>query len=148
MKRDIENHVTGISKFVDDYPTLEGTLEGYVFYSEKAHAKILNIDYSEALKSEGVFAILTSKDIPGQNQIGGIIQDEKLFADDKVEFIGEPIALIVAESKESAKKAAKKTTIEYGTTTGERNRKEIASVTKAFITFFLKSFFMISETAT
>ena len=113
MKRDIENHVTGISKFIDDFPALEGTLEGYVFYSEKAHAKILNFDYSIALKCEGVVDIRSSRKLPENNQIGGIIQDEKLFADDEVEFIGEPIALIVAESNMLAKKAAKKIIIEY-----------------------------------
>ncbi len=113
MKRDIENHVTGRSNFVDDFPTMEGTLEGYVFYSEKAHATILSIDYSNALKCVGIIDILTVKDIPGQNQIGGIIQDEKLFADDVVEFIGEPIALIVAESKDFAKKAAAKIVVQF-----------------------------------
>jgi len=97
MKRDIENHVKGVSKFVDDFLTLDGTLEGYVFCSEKAHAKILNFDYSKALKCKGVVDILSVKDIPGQNQIGGIIQDEKLFPVNEVEFIGEPIGFIVAE---------------------------------------------------
>lgn len=113
MKRDIENHVTGISKFVDDFPILEGTLEAYLFYSEKAHAKILNMNYSSALKSEGVVGIFSADDIPGENQIGGIIKDEKLFAEDEVEFIGEPIALVIADTKENAKNASKKIVIEY-----------------------------------
>ncbi|NOX65043.1 MAG: molybdopterin-dependent oxidoreductase [Chlorobi bacterium] len=113
MKRDIENHVTGISKFVDDFPTLDGTLEAYLFYSEKAHAEILNIDYASALKSEGVADILTANDIPGENQIGGIIKDEMLFAEHEVEFIGEPIALVIADTKENAKKASNKIVVEY-----------------------------------
>ncbi len=113
MKRDIENHVTGISKFVDDFPIVEGTLEAYLFYSEKAHAKILDINYSDALKSKGVVAIFTADDIPGENQIGGIIKDEKLFAEDEVEFIGEPIALVVADSKENAKKASEKINVQF-----------------------------------
>ncbi|VAX15154.1 Xanthine dehydrogenase, molybdenum binding subunit [hydrothermal vent metagenome] len=113
MKRDIENHVTGISKFVDDFPTLEGTLEAYLFYSEKAHARILNIDFASAFKSEGVVAVFTADDIPGDNQIGGIIKDEKLFAEDEVEFIGEPIALVIADTKENAKRASEKILVEY-----------------------------------
>ncbi|MEN8194113.1 MAG: molybdopterin cofactor-binding domain-containing protein, partial [Bacteroidota bacterium] len=113
MNRDIENHVTGKSKFVDDFPILDGTLEAFVISSEKAHAKILNIDYCEVSSSEGVVDVISATDIPGENQIGGIIKDETLFAESVVEYIGEPIALVIAESKELAKKAASKIKIEY-----------------------------------
>ena len=60
--------------------------------------KIESIDYSKALKLPGVVDILTFKDIPGENQIGGIIPDEELFASTEVHFQGQPIALIIAES--------------------------------------------------
>lgn len=113
MKRDIENHVTGLSKYVDDFPKLDGTLYAYVLSSEKAHAKIINIDFSEVLKSEGVVDLISSSSISGINQIGGIIKDETLFAENEVEFIGEPIALILAKDKELAKQASKKIRINY-----------------------------------
>ena len=101
-------HVRGESLFVDDLLTPEGTLFGYVFYSPIAHGRILKIDFKKALQSAGVKAILTSKDIPGENQIGGIVLDENLFAEDTVHFIGHPIALIVAESFLQAHDAVKK----------------------------------------
>lgn len=101
-------HVRGESQFVDDVLTPNGLLHGYVFYSSIAHGKILNIDLSAALHSEGVKAIFTAKDIPGENQIGGIVQDENLFADDDVHFIGHPIAFVVAETQLQAKKSSKK----------------------------------------
>jgi xanthine dehydrogenase large subunit len=100
-------HVKGQSKFVDDLPVPEGTLFGYVFYSPVAHANILKIDYNEALKSKGVSAIISAKDIPGENQIGGIIPDEELFAGTSVHYVGEPIALIVADNLLNARVASK-----------------------------------------
>ena len=71
---------------------------GVVYASPIAHGKIENIDYSKALAFPGVIKILTYKDIPGENQIGGIFPDEELFAENEVHFQGQPIALILAES--------------------------------------------------
>ena len=105
---DSTRHVRGESLFVDDIVSLQGTLCGYVFYSPIAHGKILNIDFEEALCVQGVKGIISAKDIPGENQIGGIVQDEDLFAEDTVHFIGHPIALVIAESFLQAHDAAKK----------------------------------------
>lgn len=106
-------HVRGESQFVDDFIPFEKILYGYVFYSSIAHGLIKCLDFTEALNVPGVKYIFTYKDIPGQNQVGGIIQDEELFAENKVEFVGQPIALIVAENFLIAKKASKKIKIEY-----------------------------------
>ena len=95
---DSKGHVTGTSLYVDDLPTIEGTLYGVVFDSPLAHGLIEEIDYSKAAAYPGVARIITWKDIPGENQIGGIIPDEPLFAEDEVHFQGMPIALILAES--------------------------------------------------
>ncbi|MEW6196365.1 MAG: molybdopterin cofactor-binding domain-containing protein [Bacteroidota bacterium] len=105
-------HVKGESKFVDDILTPEGTLYGYVFYSPIAHGKIKEIDFSEALQVPGVLTIISASDIPGENQIGNVILDEELFASKEVHYIGQPIALVVAESKIQAHKGAK--TIKIG----------------------------------
>jgi xanthine dehydrogenase large subunit len=104
---DSVQHVKGQSKFIDDLPVPEGTLFGYVFYSPAAHAKILKIDYNDAQKSKGVSAIISAKDIPGENQIGGIILDEELFAESSVHYVGEPIALIIADNLLNARAASK-----------------------------------------
>lgn len=103
---DIIKHVKGESVFLDDFPAPEGTLFAAVFPSPIAHGKIKSLNFTEALSFEGVVAIFTSEDIPGVNQIGNIIADETLLAKDTVEYIGEPIAIIVAENKNIAKKAA------------------------------------------
>lgn len=98
-------HVRGESLYVDDINTRQGTFHAVVFDSPKAHGKIKHIDYSKAETLEGVIRIFTYKDIPGQNEIGGIIADEPLFAENEVHFCGMPIALIVAESEFIARQA-------------------------------------------
>ena len=110
---DIEKHVRGESQFIDDLIIPDGTLYAAVFDSTIAHGKILNINVDEAKSISGIRAILGAKDIPGINQVGGIIPDETLFAEDKVQFVGEPIGIVVADSIEIAKKAVKKIKIDY-----------------------------------
>ena len=105
---DSVGHVRGESLFVDDIVSPQGTLYGYVFYSPIAHGKILSLDFEEALHVKGVKGIISAKDIPGENQIGGIVQDEDLFAEETVHFIGHPIALVIAENFLQAHDAAKK----------------------------------------
>ena len=81
---DVIRHVKGESKFIDDLLTPEGTLYASVYYSEVAHGDLLSVDISEAALVDGVKGIFTAKDIPGENQIGGIVPDEELLANDKV----------------------------------------------------------------
>ncbi len=101
-------HVTGNSLFVDDMQVPEGALTGFVFYSSIAHGRIIELNLNEALRSPGVAGIITAADIPGENQIGGVIPDENLFADGEVHFIGHPIALVAADTFLNAKSAAEK----------------------------------------
>ncbi len=98
-------HVRGESLFVDDLILRQDALIGLCFDSPKAHGKIKSVDYSKAETLEGVVRIFTYKDILGENQIGGIIPDEPLWAENEVHFWGQPIAFIVAETEAIAKKA-------------------------------------------
>ncbi len=110
--RDSYTHVRGESLYVDDVNIRQGTFHAVVFDSPKAHGKIISIDYSKAEALEGVERIFTYKDIPGINEIGGIIADEPLFAEDEVHFWGMPIALIVAETEFIARQARQLIAIE------------------------------------
>ncbi|NVK09277.1 MAG: molybdopterin-dependent oxidoreductase [Tenacibaculum sp.] len=105
-------HVRGESLFVDDLMLRQDTLFGLVFDSPKAHGKIKSVDYSKAEALDGVVKIFTYKDVLGENQIGGIIPDEPLWAEDEVHFWGQPIAFIVAKSEAIAKKARALITID------------------------------------
>jgi xanthine dehydrogenase large subunit len=98
-------HVRGESLFVDDLMLRQDALIGLCFDSPKAHGKIISVDYSKAEALEGVVKIFTYKDVLGENQIGGIIPDEPLWAEDEVHFWGQPIAFIVAKTDAIAKKA-------------------------------------------
>lgn len=110
---DWTQHVRGESLFVDDLSNPEGTLHAAVFSSPIVHGKVIFLDFEEVKNSEGVFGIISAKDIPGENQIGAIIPDEKLLADDIVDFRGQPIAIIIAKDNFSAHQAVKKIKIEF-----------------------------------
>jgi xanthine dehydrogenase large subunit len=109
---DSVKHTRGESIFIDDMQVPEGTLHAAVFYSPVAHGIIKKLDLSEAKKFSGGKGIFTYKDIPGENQIGGAVKDENLLAEDVVEFIGHPIALVVAEDWLTAREAVKKIKID------------------------------------
>lgn len=109
---DSYTHVRGESVYLDDIPLQAGTLFAAAFDSPLAHGKIRSLDTSEAAKMPGVVRIFTSKDIPGENQIGGIVPDEELLAGTYVHFCGMPIALVVASSEEEARAAAMKIKVE------------------------------------
>jgi len=104
---DIHDHVKGRSIYLDDIPLIQGTLFARVFTSNVAHGRIIKLDISKARNLEGVHKVLISSDITGINQIGGIIDDEPLMAENIVDFIGMPIALVLADSESIARKACK-----------------------------------------
>jgi xanthine dehydrogenase large subunit len=109
---DAKSHLRGESIYLDDIPTINGTLYAAVYDSPIAHGILTHLDLKEAQNTEGVVAILTYKDILGENEIGGIILDEPLLAEHHVHFCGMPIALVVAETEEAARFAVKKIKVE------------------------------------
>lgn len=105
-------HVCGESEFIDDRPVMKNELFCDVFFSSRAHAMIKRVDFTEALKMPGVVQIFTGEDF-AHNLWGTIFKDQPLLAIDKVNYAGEGIALIVAESTEAAQRAKQKIIIEY-----------------------------------
>ena len=105
---DTYTHVRGESVYIDDIPVQQGTLYAAVADSPVAHGRLNGIGLTDALEVHGVVRIFTAADIPGENQIGGIIADEELLASTHVHFCGMPVALVVAETEEAARLAAKK----------------------------------------
>ncbi len=109
---DSYTHVRGESVYLDDILLVNGTLFASVYDSPVAHGKIKSLHLDEAMKMPGVVRIFTATDIPGENQIGGIIPDEELLASTHVHFCGMPVALVIATSDEAAKAAVKKIKME------------------------------------
>lgn len=109
---DSHTHLRGESVYLDDIPLVEGTLFAAVFDSPLAHGRIRELDITEAERSPGVVRVFRAEDIPGQNQIGGIVPDEELLATTEVHFCGMPVALVVAQSEEEARAALLKIKIQ------------------------------------
>jgi xanthine dehydrogenase molybdopterin binding subunit len=107
------SHVSGESVYVNDMDGGKNMLYGHVVYSLHAHAKILSCDISAAKSLSGVHAVITAKDIPGENQMGPVVHDEICLAEDVVTFAGQAIVLIAAESMDIAREAAALVKIEY-----------------------------------
>ena len=104
---DPNRHVRGESQYLDDVPVQQGTLYAAVFESPLAHGVLRSLDFSAALTAPGVARVLTAADIPGINQIGGIVADEPLLAEGHVHFRGQPVALVLARTEAQAHAALK-----------------------------------------
>jgi xanthine dehydrogenase molybdopterin binding subunit len=106
-------HVSGEAIFINDIDGGEKMLHGHVIYSPHPAARITAIDYAEAGRMPGVHAIISAKDIPGENQMGPVVKDEPCLASGEVCFIGQAVLLIAASSLRIAEEAAKKIKIDY-----------------------------------
>ncbi len=109
---DALDKVRGAAKYVDDLE-FPGMLHCKVVTSAHPHAELLELDVSEAAASEGVFAVLTAKDIPGENQIGVSSSDQPLLVVDRARMLADRLALVAADTLEHAKAAAKKVKARY-----------------------------------
>ncbi len=106
-------HVTGAARYLDDIPTVPGTLEAALVLSPHAHARITHVDLLPALASPGVVAAITAADIPGKNDIAPIRSDEPALAAGVVEYEGQPVAAIAAATLDHARTAAKLVGVGY-----------------------------------
>ncbi|APO46212.1 xanthine dehydrogenase subunit D [Paenibacillus xylanexedens] len=93
--------VTGQLQYLTDM-TLPDMIHGRVLRSEYPYARILSIDTSEAEALEGVYAVLTSKDVLGLNRFGIATPDQPVFCEDIVRYVGDAIAAVAADSPERA----------------------------------------------
>jgi CO/xanthine dehydrogenase Mo-binding subunit len=90
-----------------------GMLYGRVLRAGVPHAAIEGIDVSAARDMEGVACVLTAKDVPGKNLFGIAFQDQWALAEEKVRYIGEPVALVAAETEEIAREAVMAISVRY-----------------------------------
>jgi xanthine dehydrogenase large subunit len=106
-------HVQGIAPYIDDVPEVYGTMHAALGMSQKAHARIKAMNLDAVRSSAGVVAVLTAKDIPGANDCGPIIHDDPIFGDGLVQYVGQPIFVVIADSHDNARRAARKAQIDY-----------------------------------
>ncbi|CAM5522944.1 xanthine dehydrogenase large subunit [Aquamicrobium terrae] len=107
-------HVAGTAVYIDDITEPAGTLHVGLGLSTVAHGTLRSVDLSAVREAPGVVAVLTHVDVPGENDISpSNMHDDPIFADGKVEFHGQPIFCVVAETREQARRAARLAKIEY-----------------------------------
>jgi xanthine dehydrogenase large subunit len=106
-------HVTGEATYTDDIVELQGTLHAALGLSQKAHATVRAIDLSKVKAATGVVAVYCAADIPGENQCGAIIHDDPVLADGLVQYVGQPLFIVVANSHDNARRAARLAQVDY-----------------------------------
>src|SRR5436190_21470230 len=117
MRKEDPALLSGRGRFADDLPTPAGTLHAHVIRSPHAHAKITGIDAAAALAQDGVWAVVTGEEVrklsdPFLIALKAPI-DQWSLAVERVRYVGEPVALVVAESRYVAEDAAELVTIDY-----------------------------------
>ncbi|WP_419660940.1 Mop1: adehyde oxidoreductase [Desulfosarcina variabilis str. Montpellier] len=102
----------GLAQFAADIP-LHNPLEIAMVLSTEPHATLKSIDPATAEKMPGVAGVMTAKDIKGTNRIKFVFDDEPVLCDTKVRRLGDPIAIVAAETKAQALAAAQAVTVDY-----------------------------------
>ncbi|MFS2226000.1 xanthine dehydrogenase molybdopterin binding subunit [Pantoea sp. B65] len=108
-----EKHVTGEAIYIDDRLEFPGQLHLCPRLSEHAHALITRIDTSPCYAIPGVVQVLTWQDVPGDGDIGPLEPGDPLMAKDRVEYAGQVILAVAAETPQAARAAAQAAIIEY-----------------------------------
>jgi CO/xanthine dehydrogenase Mo-binding subunit len=101
---DARSKVTGQARYVADVG-VDGMLVGKMLFSRHPHAVVRSIDTRKAKQVPGVRAVVTAEDIPGQNQIGVVVQDQPLLVQERALCIGDCLALVAAETERAAREA-------------------------------------------
>ncbi|OAT23956.1 xanthine dehydrogenase molybdenum-binding subunit [Buttiauxella gaviniae ATCC 51604] len=108
-----DRHVSGKAEYIDDKLTLPGMLYLCPVLSQHAHARITKIDTTECYSIAGVVRVFSWQDVPGELDIGPLAPGDPLFARDLVEYHGQVVLTVAAETSEAARAAALKAVIEY-----------------------------------
>lgn len=108
-----ELHVLGQATYTDDIPELQGTLHAALGLSSKAHARITAMDLAPVRSAPGVVALYTAADIVGTNDCGPIIHDDPILSAGEVLYVGQPIFIVVADTHDNARRAARRAVIAY-----------------------------------
>jgi xanthine dehydrogenase large subunit len=106
-------HVAGAATYTDDIPEVRGTLHAAFGLSTRAHARIVAMDLDAVRNAPGVVAVIVAGDIPGENNFGPVVKDDPILADGVVHYVGQPVFLVVAETVDAARRAARSARIEY-----------------------------------
>ncbi|BCO26392.1 xanthine dehydrogenase molybdenum-binding subunit XdhA [Rhodoferax lithotrophicus] len=99
--------IAGAALYIDDLPEVRGTLYAAPILSKVAHGKLISIDTQAALARPGVRAVLLAADVPGHKMLAAFAGDEPVFAIDTVQYVGQALGVVVADSMAQALHAAR-----------------------------------------
>ena len=102
---DADGKLAGQFSYATDV-TAPGALHAVTVRSTVARARLQSVPVADALAVEGVVTVLTAADVPGSRYVGLKVSDQAVFAGDEIRFCGEPIALVVAETRHAAQAGA------------------------------------------
>ncbi len=128
QRLDAGEKTLGVGKYPDDYYP-DGMLLGSALRSRYPRARVLSIDTSAAKALPGVAAVLTAEDIPGENRIGHLKHDQYTLipAGGLTHYLGDAVALVAAEDRETLEKAKKLIKVEYEVLPAVHNIQEAAA---------------------
>ena len=106
-------HVAGEATYIDDILEAHGTLHAAFGLSASAHARVLTMDLDAVRRSPGVVAVLTASDIPGENNCSPVLHDDPILADGLVQYVGQPMFLVLARTVDEARRAARLGVVDY-----------------------------------
>ena len=128
-------HVTGQAVYIDDMPEPAGLLHGCLGLGTVAHGKVVSMDLDAVHQAPGVVVVLTARDMPSSNDISPTGRhDEPVLADGLVQFHGQPLFAVIAETRDQARRACRLAKIVYEelpfiTDVGETDRRNGKLVT-------------------
>ncbi|MCC5961773.1 MAG: xanthine dehydrogenase molybdopterin binding subunit [Rhodobacteraceae bacterium] len=109
-------HVTGRAEYTDDITEPMGCLHAYIGGAQIAHGRITALDLDPVRQAPGVIAVLTAADIPGRNDVSPTgLRDEPILTDDLVQYHGQPVFAVIAETRDLARRACTRARIDYDT---------------------------------
>ncbi len=111
-RTDGKGKATGQTKYMGDI-ALDGMLYGKLLHPDTAHAIIKNIDVSEAEKMPGVVKVVTAADVPGVNAHGLVVQDQPVICADRARYLGDTVAVVLAETEKQAEDALSAVKVTY-----------------------------------
>ena len=112
-----ETLLRGLARYADDFPVRHDTLQAAMLRSPHAHAEIVSIDATRALARPGVVAVITGKDVQDYTDpfLNAVKQPMKLWslAVDRVRYVGEALALVIAQDRYKAEDAVEHIDVVY-----------------------------------
>ncbi len=99
-------HVAGEAAYIDDLPEWSGTLHAALGLAPIASGRVVSIDVEGLQRQPGVVAVLTAADVPGVNDCGAILDDEPIFGDAAIRYLGQPLFAILSDDRDTARRIA------------------------------------------